>query len=89
MVDTHEVINQVPPLVGYNPATSPALSEALVREGGGWGADEVAALGADRRNGAGADVGVSSRTAMNRCCGPTIGTDIASTRSNTTPPTTS
>ncbi|PXW35190.1 UNVERIFIED_CONTAM: putative acyl-CoA dehydrogenase [Williamsia faeni] len=46
MVDTHEVINQVPPLVGYNPATSPALSEALVREGGGWGADEVAALGA-------------------------------------------
>ena len=46
MADTHEVTNQVPPLIGYNPSTSPALSEALVREGGGWGVDEVSALGA-------------------------------------------
>ena len=46
MADTHEVINQVPLLSGYNPATNPALSESLVREGGGWGADEIFELGA-------------------------------------------
>lgn len=46
MSDTHVVTNQVPPLTGYNPATSPVLMEALIREGGGWGADEVTELGA-------------------------------------------
>ncbi|MCV7192382.1 acyl-CoA dehydrogenase family protein [Mycolicibacterium brumae] len=46
MSDTHVVFNQVPPLQGYNPATSPVLAEALEREGGGWGAEEVFALGA-------------------------------------------
>ena len=46
MPDTHVVTNQVPPLVDHNPATSPVLMEALVREGGGWGADEVTELGA-------------------------------------------
>ena len=46
MSATHTVFNQVPPLCGYNPATSPVLSEALVREGGGWGAEEVFELGA-------------------------------------------
>ncbi|MCB0930016.1 MAG: DNA alkylation response protein, partial [Mycobacterium sp.] len=46
MPDTHVVFNQAPPLVDYNPATSPVLMEALEREGGGWGADEVFALGA-------------------------------------------
>jgi putative acyl-CoA dehydrogenase len=43
---THAVTNQVPPLQDYNPATSPVLAEALIREGGGWGADEVFELGA-------------------------------------------
>jgi putative acyl-CoA dehydrogenase len=46
MADTHVVTNQVPPLEDYNPATSEVLAEALVREGGGWGADEVNELGA-------------------------------------------
>jgi putative acyl-CoA dehydrogenase len=46
MPDTHVVTNQAPPLVDYNPATSPVLMEALVREGGRWGVDEVTELGA-------------------------------------------
>ncbi|MDV3127647.1 acyl-CoA dehydrogenase family protein [Mycobacterium sp. 21AC1] len=44
--DTHVVTNQVPPLEDYNPATSPVLTEALIREGGEWGLDEVTELGA-------------------------------------------
>ena len=43
---THDVTNQVPPLQDYNPATSPVLSEALIREGGEWGIDEVHEVGA-------------------------------------------
>src|ERR1700710_2988699 len=46
MSDTHVVTNQVPPLENYNPATSPVLVEALIREGGDWGVDEVTELGA-------------------------------------------
>ena len=46
MSDTHVVTNQVSPLVDHNPATSPVLIEALIREGGQWGLDEVTELGA-------------------------------------------
>ena len=46
MPDTHVVSNQVPPLQDYNPATSPVLVEALIREGGKWGLEEVNELGA-------------------------------------------
>lgn len=46
MPDTHVVTNQVPPLEDFNPAASPVLSEALIREGGQWGVDEVWELGA-------------------------------------------
>ena len=46
MSDTHVVTNQVPPLNDYNPAASPMLAEALIREGGEWGVDEVMELGA-------------------------------------------
>jgi putative acyl-CoA dehydrogenase len=46
MSDTHVVTNQVPPLEDYNPASSPVLIEALIREGGQWGLDEVTAVGA-------------------------------------------
>lgn len=46
MPDTHLVTNQVTPLLDYNPASSPVLMEALIREGGGWGVDEVTELGA-------------------------------------------
>ncbi len=46
MPETHVVTNQVPPLQDYNPATSPVLIEALIREGGQWGLEEVNELGA-------------------------------------------
>ncbi len=45
-VGTHVVTNQVPALENYNPATSPVLAEALIREGGEWGVEEVYELGA-------------------------------------------
>src|SRR5947209_3724265 len=46
MPDTHVVSNQVPPLEEHNPASSPVLIEALIREGGQWGVDDVTAIGA-------------------------------------------
>ena len=45
--NTHEVLNQVPPLVDYNVFEADlALREALEREGGGWGVDRARDLGA-------------------------------------------
>ncbi|KAA1249136.1 DNA alkylation response protein [Mycobacterium simiae] len=46
MPDTHVVTNQVPPLENYNPAASAVLTEALLREGGQWGMEEVNEVGA-------------------------------------------
>jgi putative acyl-CoA dehydrogenase len=42
---THEVTNQVPPLVGHDVAAYPPLLESLEREGAGWAADDLHALG--------------------------------------------
>jgi putative acyl-CoA dehydrogenase len=42
---THEVTNQVPPLVGTDITTHAALLEGLRREGAGWAVDEVRELG--------------------------------------------
>jgi len=42
---THEVLNQVPPLVGHDTAADPALLEGLEREGAGWAAAEVHEIG--------------------------------------------
>ncbi|KKK05140.1 acyl-CoA dehydrogenase family protein [Micromonospora sp. HK10] len=42
---THEVRNQVPPLVGYDAADDPALLSGLDREGAGWAAGELHELG--------------------------------------------
>ncbi|MCW2903414.1 MAG: isovaleryl-CoA dehydrogenase [Streptosporangiaceae bacterium] len=42
---THQVFNQVPPLVGHDLADDPALLDGLEREGAGWAADEVHELG--------------------------------------------
>ena len=42
---THEVTNQVPPVVGHDISTSPALFEGLHREGGGWAEAEIRELG--------------------------------------------
>src|SRR5262245_37699870 len=44
MSATHEVTNQVPPLV-YDVARDPALLEALDRADAGWAAEEVHELG--------------------------------------------
>jgi putative acyl-CoA dehydrogenase len=45
--DTHEVFNQAPPFADVNLfSCDAALQEALVREGGGWAGDSLAALGA-------------------------------------------
>jgi putative acyl-CoA dehydrogenase len=45
--DTHEVFNQAPPFADINLFTcDPALQEALAREGAGWAAQDLAALGA-------------------------------------------
>ncbi|HEY8481852.1 MAG TPA: DNA alkylation response protein, partial [Spirillospora sp.] len=42
---THEVFNQVPPLVGYDVADEPVLLDGLEREGAGWAEAEVRELG--------------------------------------------
>jgi putative acyl-CoA dehydrogenase len=42
---THEVLNQVPALAGYDVARDPALLAALSREGGGWAGAELHELG--------------------------------------------
>ncbi|MEU4366105.1 acyl-CoA dehydrogenase family protein [Micromonospora chersina] len=42
---THEVVNQVPPLAGYDAADDPALLDGLTREGAGWAAAELHELG--------------------------------------------
>ncbi|MFL6145744.1 MAG: acyl-CoA dehydrogenase family protein [Labedaea sp.] len=45
MPPTHEVTNQVPPLVGHDVAADPALLEGLRREGAGWAEAELHELG--------------------------------------------
>ncbi len=45
MTATHEVFNQVPPLVGHDTSADPALREGLEREGAGWAIPEVSGLG--------------------------------------------
>lgn len=43
---THEVLNQPPPLAGYDLAyTDPVLVDAMVREGGAWALPQVEAYG--------------------------------------------
>ena len=43
---THEVVNQVPPLAGYDVfGADAALVEGLDREGAGWASDELCVLG--------------------------------------------
>jgi putative acyl-CoA dehydrogenase len=43
--ETHEVLNQVPPLAGFDVADDAALLAALHREGGGWAEPELHDLG--------------------------------------------
>ncbi|WP_174232938.1 acyl-CoA dehydrogenase family protein [Aeromicrobium sp. A1-2] len=44
-MSTHEVLNQVPPLVDHNTADDTTLLEGVEREGAGWAIDEVRELG--------------------------------------------
>jgi putative acyl-CoA dehydrogenase len=44
--DTHEVVNQPPPLAGYDVfGVDAALADAVAREGAAWATDELRALG--------------------------------------------
>jgi putative acyl-CoA dehydrogenase len=45
MPRTHEVTNQVPPLVGHDVSADPALLEGLAAGGAGWAAGELHELG--------------------------------------------
>jgi putative acyl-CoA dehydrogenase len=45
MPPTHEVINQSPPLTGYDVADDPAMRSAVRREGAGWALDGIGELG--------------------------------------------
>ncbi len=85
---THEVTNQVPPLVGADITTHPALREGLAREGAAWAMDEVRELGllGNSEPGSWPD---GSPTSTRRCCTPTTGTATGSTRSSTCRSTTS
>ena len=42
---THEVLNQVPPLVGHDTSADPVLRAGLEREGAGWALEEISVLG--------------------------------------------
>lgn len=42
---THEVFNQVPPLVGHDTSADPALLEGIEREGAAWALEEIRAVG--------------------------------------------
>ncbi|AGL18500.1 acyl-CoA dehydrogenase family protein [Actinoplanes sp. N902-109] len=44
-METHEVVNQPPPLLGHDIAADSALLEAVTREGAGWAADDLHRLG--------------------------------------------
>ncbi len=45
MTTTHEVTNQVPPLVGHDTSADPALLEGIEREGAGWTLPEIREVG--------------------------------------------
>ena len=42
---THEVVNQVPPMVGHDTADDPALRDCVAREGAGWALPGLHELG--------------------------------------------
>lgn len=45
MSSTHEVTNQVPPLVNHDTSADPALLEGIEREGAGWALPEIREVG--------------------------------------------
>ncbi len=85
---THEVLNQVPPLAGYDVAQDAALLAALAREGGGFAEPELHELG---RLAGSAVTQEHARLAntSSRCCARMTPVATASMRSISTPPGTS
>ena len=56
--ETHEVVNQSPPLEGYDVfAADAALVEAVEREGAGWARSELGELGARAGSGEAQELG--------------------------------
>ncbi len=84
---THEVTNQVPPLIDYDAADYPPILEALQREGAHHALDEIHRVGR-LAGGAEAQALGDLAEAHPRFCGPTTATATGSTKSSTTPPTT-
>ncbi len=81
---THEVLNQPPPLLDVDVFSSNLpLVEALQREGGGWAAERAAELGRFV-GGKPQQCGAAWRTRTSRCCAHTTATETASTRSSST-----
>src|SRR3954463_13863944 len=92
---THEVLNQPPPLAGYDVAADAALTEAVVREGAGWALDDLHRLG---RGGGAAGAppgggvprsrggGPTRQTGTSPACSPMTGTATGSTRWSSTRP---
>ena len=79
-MQTHDVRNQVPPLVDYNLFTSDrVLVEALERRRGAWATDRAGNL-ARFWDGRRRSPGASRRTTIRRCCTRTTLAAIASTR---------
>ena len=88
MPPTHEVLNQPPPLSGYDVSDDAAMLDALRREGAGWAEAEVREIG--RRAGtAQAQDWAGWPTRTRPCCAPTTGSATASTRLSSTRPGTS
>ena len=58
---THEVTNQVPPLVGHDTSRDPALRAALEREGAGWALPERRGARHAGRHRRGTGVGTAGR----------------------------
>ncbi len=73
---THEVLNQPPPLAGYDVAADPAMLAALQREGAGWAAGELHELG-KLAGSARRPLSPGSPTSTARSCVPTTATATA------------
>ena len=87
--DTHEVVNQPPPLAGHNVFRSDvALVEALERDGAGWAGGELDDLGT-RAGSIDARIWAGVRTRIRPFCSPTTATGTGSTTSGITRRTTS
>ena len=83
---THEVLNQAPPLVGYNAFEQDRpLVEALEREGGGWAARPRASRSGSSRA-ARRSSSAGRRTRTRPSCARTTATGTGSTRSSSTRP---